>query len=104
MIVQFSVDGNEWAKLQQLANANGYPDVSSYCRDVALEERTYANMWKKIKDEIAKMESGRKFALRKLVQSPPANLGVKLFKNQSALGIKVNSQKDNLHTNTYTKL
>ncbi|MBQ9907678.1 MAG: hypothetical protein IJM46_13015 [Oscillospiraceae bacterium] len=104
MIVQFSVDGNECAKLQQLANANGYLDVSSYCRDVALEERTYANMWKKIKDEIAKMPSGHTFALRDLVQSPPANLGVKLFENQSALGIRVNSQKDSLDTNTYTKL
>ena len=58
----------------------------------------------KIKDEIAKMPSGHTFALRDLVQSPPANLGVKLFENQSALGIRVNSQKDSLDTNTYTKL
>lgn len=104
MRVQFSVNATEWSKLQQLAQSNGYPDVPSYCRDVSLEERTYANMWSKIKDGIAKMPSGHIFALRDLVQSPPANLGVKLYENQSALGIKVNPQKDSLHTNTFTKL
>lgn len=104
MRVQFSVNATEWSKLQQLAQSNGYPDVPSYCRDVSLEERTYANMWSKIKEGIAKMPSGHIFALRDLVQSPPANLGVKLYENQSALGIKVNPQKDSLHTNTFTKL
>lgn len=104
MRVQFSVNATEWSKLQQLAQSNGYPDVPSYCRDVSLEERTYANMWSKIKGGIAKMPSGHIFALRDLVQSPPANLGVKLYENQSALGIKVNPQKDSLHTNTFTKL
>lgn len=49
MRVQFSVNATEWAKLQRLAISNGYPDVPSYCRDVSLEERTYANMWKKSK-------------------------------------------------------
>ena len=104
MRVQFSVNATEWSKLQQLAQSNGYPDVPSYCRDVSLEERTYTNMWSKIKEGIAKMPSGHIFALRDLVQSPPANLGVKLYENQSALGIKVNPQKDSLHTNTFTKL
>lgn len=104
MRVQFSVNATEWSKLQQLAQSNGYPDIPSYCRDVSLEECTYANMWSKIKDGIAKMPSGHIFALRDLVQSPPANLGVKLYENQSALGIKVNPQKDSLHTNTFTKL
>lgn len=104
MRVQFSVSASEWAKLQQLANSNGYPDVPSYCRDVSLEEQSYAKMWQKIKDGIAKMPSGQTFALRDLVQTPPANLGVKLYENQSSLGIKVNPQKDSLHTNIYTKL
>ena len=104
MRVQFSVTAGEWAKLQQLASLNSYPDVPSYCRDVSLQERTYANMWKQIKDGIAKMQSGNTFALRDLVQSPPANLGVILYKNQSSLGIKVNPQKDSAHTNTFTKL
>lgn len=104
MRVQFSVNAQEWSKLQQLAKSNGYPDVPSYCRDVSLEERTYANMWKKIEDGIKNMPSGRAFALRDLVPAPPATLGVKLFDNQQALGIKVNPKKDSLNTNTYTKL
>ena len=104
MRIQFSVTSVEGAKLQQLASANGYPDISSYCRDVSLGERTYATMWKNIIDGIAKMPSGHVFALRDLVQSPPANLGVKLYENQTALGIKVNPRKDRLKTNTYTKL
>ena len=104
MRVQFSVNSVEWAKLQHLASANGYPDVPSYCRAVSLEERTYATMWKKITDGINNMAPGHTFALRDLVQSPPANLGVKLFENQSILGIQVNPQKDSLKTNTFTKL
>lgn len=104
MRVQFSVNATEWATLQQLASANGYPDVPSYCRDTCLEERTYATMWKNITDGIAKMPSGHVFALRDLVQSPPANLGVKLYENQASLGIQVNPQKDSLHSNTFTKL
>lgn len=104
MRVQFSVSSTEWGKLQQLATANGYPDVPSYCRDVSLEERTYATMWRKIIDGIADMPSGKTFALRDLVQSPPANLGVKLYENQQKLGIKVNPKKDSLNTNTFTKL
>lgn len=104
MRVQFSVNATEWAKLQQLASANGYPDVPSYCRDISLEERTYAIMWKNIINEIAKMPSGQTFALRDLIQSPPANLGVKLYENQAKLGIQVNPQKDSLKTNTFTKI
>jgi len=104
MRVQFSVTQSEWTKLQQLASANGYPDVPSYCRDVALEERTYANMWKKVVDGIANMPSGKVFALRDLVQSPPSNLGVKLCANQTTLGIRVMPQKDSSNTNTFTKL
>ncbi|MEG1726121.1 MAG: hypothetical protein RR313_12075 [Anaerovoracaceae bacterium] len=104
MRVQFTVNATEWAKLQQLATVNGYPDVPSYCRDVSLEERTYATMWKNITDKIARMPSGQTFALRDLVQSPPSNLGVKLYNNQLNLSIQVNQQKDRLHTNTFTKL
>lgn len=104
MRVQFSVNPTEWAKLQNLANANGYPDVPSYCKDVSLEERTLANMWQKVQDEIRKMPHGQPFALRDLVQSPPSSLGVKLYQNQAALGIQVNPQKDASNTNTYIKL
>lgn len=104
MRVQFSVDTTEWLKLQGLVTKNGYPDVPSYCRDVALEERTYANLWQKVKDGIKKMPSGHTFALRDLVQSPPSNLGVKLYENQKSLGIIVNQKKDSLHTNTFTKI
>lgn len=104
MRVQFSVNAVEWTKLQQLAAANGYPDVPSYCRDISLQERTYVTMWKKITEGINKMPSGKTFALRDLVQSPPSNLGVKLFVNQTKLGIQINPQKDSLHTNTFIKL
>jgi hypothetical protein len=104
MRIQFSVNSSEWAKLQQLASENGYPDIPSYCKDISLERRTYANMWAKVIDGIAEMPSGSVFALRDLVQSPPANLGVKLYENQEKLGIRVNPKKDSLHTNTFTKL
>ena len=109
MRVQFSVDSNELSKLQHLASANGYPDVPTYCKDISLEERTYANLWDKVKKGIGKMPSGHVFALRDLLRRDlrcrePANLGVKLYENQATLGIAVNAKKDSLNTNTFTKL
>lgn len=88
MRIQFTVDANELSKIQNLAKKAGYPDVSSYCRDVALNERTYAEMWKTVTDKISKMKSGTPFSLNELVDVPPANLGVKLYNNQKQLGIE----------------
>ena len=104
MRVQFTVNSNEWKKLEQLASANGYPDVPSFCRDESLNQRSYAEMWDKIKKEIIAMPSGKTFALRDIIKCPPSNLGVKLYENQSTLGIRVNPKKDHLKTNTFTKL
>lgn len=104
MRVQFSVNADEWNRLEELADSKGYPDVPSYCRDIALGERTYADMWKAVKDGIAKMPPGYTFALRDLVPCPPANLGVKLYNSQSVLGIEVCPQKDSLGSNTFKKL
>ena len=104
MRVQFSVDSTEWIKLQALASAKGYPDVPSYCKDTSLQERTYAELWNRVVEEIEKKKSGEVFALRDLIDSPPANLGVKLYDHQKTLGIVVNNKKDSLKTNTFTKL
>ena len=104
MRVQFTVTNTEYAELQQLAAAAGYPDVPSYCRDISLKVRTYAEMWKEITEKMAAMPSGKQVALRDLIKTPPANLGRKLYDNQSLLSIKVNSKKDALHTNTFIKL
>lgn len=104
MRVQFSVNNNEWEELQRLALKSGYPDVPSYCRDVSLVTKTYANIWTSVKAKIATMPSGTIFALRDLEKCPPANLGVKLYENQNKLNIKVNLKKDRNNTNTYTKL
>lgn len=103
MRVQFTVTDDEWKKLATLAQKKGYPDVPSYCKDTALEERTYGNLWKKVVDEISNMKTGTIFALRDLVDTPPANLGVKLFEHQSDLGIEV-QKKDSLNSNTFKKL
>ena len=104
MRVQFSVNDSEWERLTQFAAAKGYPDVPSYCRDVSLNERTYAEMWKEITEKISKKAPGDKFALRDLVDLPPANLGVRLWNNQKALGIRVIPKKDSLNTNVFEKL
>lgn len=104
MRVQFSVDDMQWSKLEELSKEAGYPDVPSYCKDVVLEDRTYGNLWKTVVDKISRMEKDTVFALRDLVDAPPANLGVKLFEHQKALGIQVQEKKDNLNTNNYKKL
>lgn len=88
MRIQFTVDVDEWNKLQIFAKDEGYPDVSSYCRDVSLKERTYAKMWATIEERIAKMKSGTQFSLNDIINVPPANLGVKLYNNQTELGIE----------------
>ena len=98
MRVQFSVDDMQWNKLEELSKKAGYPDVPSYCKD-----RTYGNLWKTVVDKISRMEKDTVFALRDLIDTPPANLGVKLFEHQKTLGIQV-QKKDSLKTNTFKKL
>lgn len=102
MRVQFTVSDSEWERLELLADSGGWPDVPSFCRDVALDERTYRGFWHQVREKVAKMPSGEKFALRDLVPAPPANLGVALFKNQGVLGIKI--LKKDCGINIYTKL
>lgn len=104
MRVQFTVNDKEWEKLMGFAKEKGYPDVPSYCKDASLKERSYATMWKTVVKKISEMPSGTKFALRDLIQTPPSNLGVKLYNHQEELKITVNDQKDSLKTNTFTKL
>lgn len=103
MRVQFTVSDTEWQKLEQLAVKAGYPDVPSYCKDTVLQERTYADLWKTVVDKISKMDKDTVFALRDLVDTPPANLGVKLYEHQNDLGIEV-QKKDSLNSNTFKKL
>lgn len=102
MRVQFTADATEWAKLQQLATSNGYPDVPSYCKDASLQARTFSKMWTKVQNAISKMTSGTTFQLSDLVQTPPSNLGRKLYANQSKLGIVVSKKINGI--NTFTKL
>lgn len=102
MRIQFTVNEKEWNELQEKAKKEGYPDIPSYCKDLALNKRTYAELWKTVVEKISKMESGHIFALRDLVDTPPSNLGVKLYDNREKLGIEI-LKKDNLNTNQYMK-
>lgn len=103
MRVQFSVNDEELKRLESYAKEAGYPDISTYCKDEVLRLRTYAELWNKVTTKISKMEKGTTFALRDLIDTPPSNLGVKLYNNQVELGIKVND-KDRTGANTFTKL
>ena len=103
MRVQFTVSDVEWTKLEKLAKDAGYPDVPSYCKDTVLEDRTYGKLWQTVVDKISKMEKDNIFALRDLVATPPANLGVKLYEHQKELGIEV-QKKDSLNSNTFKKI
>lgn len=103
MRVQFTVNDNERSRLESLAFENGYPDISSYCRDISLGERTYAIFWRTIKNKIENMKSGDEFSLRDLIAAPPSNLGVKLFRNQKQLDIEVLDKKDTLGANKFRK-
>ncbi|WP_051637230.1 hypothetical protein [Lachnospira multipara] len=103
MRVQFSVNDEELKRLESYAKEAGYPDISSYCKDEVLRLRTYAELWNKVTTKISEMEKGKTFALRDLIDTPPSNLGVKLYNHQVELGIVVND-KDRTGANTFTKL
>lgn len=103
MRIQFSVNDEELKRLESYAKEAGYPDISTYCKDEVLRLRTYAELWNKVTTKISKMEKGTTFALRDLIDTPPSNLGVKLYNNQVELGIEVNN-KDRTGANTFTKL
>lgn len=96
MRVQFTITDDEYEKIKE--NVEKYPDLASYCKDKALGERTYKNAWKEVKEAIAKRtrEEGP-FILSDLIELPPANMGVKLYKNREALGIEYLKQN---RTNT----
>lgn len=49
------------------------------------------------------MPSEKTFVLRDLVDTPPSNLGVKLYNHQKELGIEV-IKKDSSNTNMFKKL
>lgn len=102
MRIQFTVSDDEYKKLQRLAV--DYPDVSSYCKGVSLQDRTYGDMWKTVVEKIKNMQpSENTFALRNLVPTPPSNMGVKLYQNQQQLGI-VFVKKDGSGVDTYKKI
>ncbi|SDB02050.1 hypothetical protein [Eubacterium oxidoreducens] len=103
MRVQFSVNDEELKRLESYAKEAGYPDISSYCKDEVLRLRTYAELWEKVKKQIATKEKDAVFTLGQLVDNPPANLGVKLYNNQVELGIEV-LDKDRKGANRYKKL
>ena len=103
MRIQFTVNDDEYQKLQNFAAREGYPDVHSYCKDVALQQRTYAALWARVNERIADLPSGKPFVLRDLVTTPPANLGRKLFDNQTALGI-IKIGVDSTGADQYKKL
>ena len=85
------------------ATKEGYPDVPSYCKDVVLNQRTYATLWNTVTKKIKSMPSEKTFVLRDLVDTPPSNLGVKLYNHQKELGIEV-IKKDSMNTNMFKKL
>lgn len=66
-----------------------------------LQERTYGNLWQTVLSKINEMNVGKTFTLRDLVDTPPANMGVKLFQNQEELGITF-VKKDNI-SNIFVK-
>ena len=83
MRIQFTVSQSEWNTLEMKSIKEGYPDVPSYCKDMVLKQRTYV--------------------LRDLVDTPPSNLGVKLYAHQKELGIEI-IKKDSSNTNMFKKL
>ncbi|MBQ1721164.1 MAG: hypothetical protein II020_04495, partial [Lachnospiraceae bacterium] len=81
-IFEKTVNDEELKRLESYAKEAGYPDISSYCKDEVLRLRTYAELWERVKEKIATKEKDDVFTLGQLVDNPPANLGVKLYKNQ----------------------
>jgi len=54
-------------------------------------------------EKIESMPSGKKFLLKDLIDTPPLNLGVKLYVHQKELEIEI-INKDSSNTNMFEKL
>ena len=103
MRIQFTVSQSEWNTLEMKSIKEGYPDVPSYCKDMVLKQRTYAMLWNTVTKKIESMPSGEKFLLKDLIDTPPSNLGVKLYAHQKELGIEI-IKKDSSNTNMFKKV
>ena len=103
MRVQFSVTQSEWQNLLSKAKQDGYPDVPTYCKDRVLSQKTYAQLWQDISKKIHAMSPGTTFTLRDLIETPPSNLGVKLYEHQKNLSIRV-IKKDAQNANVFEKI
>ena len=103
MRIQFTVCHSEWNILKKKSIEEGYPDVPSYCKDIVLKQRTYAILWNTVTKKIESMPSGKRFLLKDLIDTPPSNLGVKLYAHQKELGIEI-IKKDSSNTNMFEKL
>lgn len=87
MRVQFTVSKEEWETLERAADVAGYPSVPSYCKDVALEQRSFREMWEVARANIAAWPSDRPFHQGDVIRGPGA-LGRLIWKNQDELGIE----------------
>ena len=103
MRVQLSFTTEEYDKLLKQSKVEGYPDVISYAKDRLLHNKNFLELWEEVTSKIENLEPETEFTLRDLVLTPPANLGVKLFKNQKMLGI-IKIGKDNLNSNIFKKV
>lgn len=80
--VQFTISDTEYHQLVKEASNEGFPNVSELCKTRALKgKNTYAQLYSLLVKKIEKLESGEKFFLRDLIDTPPTLLGRWLYDN-----------------------
>ncbi len=80
--IQFTINDNEKAKLEQECIEEGCPNISELCKLRALKGKsTYAELYKEMVSKIEKLPTGKVFFLRDLISTPPTLLGRWLYDN-----------------------
>lgn len=86
--VQFTISNEEYEILQEIAERDGFPNVPALCKyrtfcwsDIPQQEgKPYNELYNEMINNIAKYPYEKDFVLRDIIDTPPALLGVWLFK------------------------
>ncbi|MBS5909141.1 hypothetical protein ABEO75_18355 [Paenibacillus macerans] len=87
--IQFRINESEYEALLQEAEKQGFPDVTSYVKDLVLAtiakssiskpSVSFIDLYKEAVSTINSLEPGSEFVLRDIISNPPALLGRYIF-------------------------
>lgn len=104
--VQFTITDEQKEKLESEMKDEGYPNIAELCKARLCNDRSYATLYKTLIKRIDKLESGKSFIIRDLINTPPALIGRWLYQNVDNGTVKnvIHDGKDSVGTEKYKKV